>query len=109
MSEDLRLPLRLVGHLIGLLLQTGLAIEVAGPEASYAPGRPTSQITVRDVLQALRNGQGQDLTAGDENARLVVLQEFESVERAWNDAAAAHTLEELARRAVTAEKLRVSL
>jgi membrane protein len=95
MAEDLRIPLRLVGQIMTLLLQTGLVLEVNGSEMAYAPGRPLDRISMRDILQALRTGQGQDLATCEDSTRPVITKEFETIELAWQKAADALTLFEL--------------
>lgn len=99
MAEILRAPLRLVGQILTHLMQAGLIVEVAGAENSYSPGRPLGQITVRDILLALRVGQGQDLvTSGEDPLQLAVHREFEAIEHTWKKAAGALSLEELLQR-----------
>ena len=98
MAEGLKVPLRLVGQLLGALCQAGLAHEVLGPENAYVPGRPLDQVTVRDVLLALRAGQGRELTTNDDPARRVVQSEFLAIQQAWEKTASSVTLKELVRR-----------
>jgi membrane protein len=95
MADALRVPLRLVGHVIAALLQSGLVLEVAGTEMAYAPGRPLQQITLQDIVQALRAGQGQDLMKGADDPAQVIVMEFEAIEQAWQKAASSRTLEDL--------------
>lgn len=99
MAEQLKAPLRLVGLILALLRQAGLLLEVAGSENGYTPGRPLSQITVRDVLHALRIGNGQDLSVGDDAAQLAIEKEFQSIETTWERAAGGVTMEDLVQRA----------
>ncbi len=98
MAEGLRVPLRLVSQIMATLGQAGLIHDVAGLETAFVPARPLEQITVRDVLHALRAGQGQELTTGDDSARPIVHKEFQAIENAWQQAAGALTLEKLVRR-----------
>jgi membrane protein len=103
LAEGLRLPLRFVSQILALLLREGLVHEVTGPECAYAPGRPLHQISMRDVLQALR-GQGRESPVSDGAAQAVLLQEFEGVERAWQQAAHRTTLQDLVQQAAKAEE-----
>lgn len=98
MAERLRIPLRLVAQIMTALIQAGLVLEVAGGENAYAPARPLHQLSVRDVLLALRTGQGQELTTCDDPARPVVSQEFEAIEHVWQEAAGALSLDKLVKR-----------
>jgi membrane protein len=103
MAEGLRVPLRLAGQILTILCQAGVIHEVTGPETAFAPGRPLAQISVHDILQALRAGQGQDLTTGEDPARSVVHKEFQAIEQAWQQTASALSLEELVRRVEAAQ------
>jgi membrane protein len=98
MAEGLKVPLRLVGQILSALCHAGLVHEVISSENSYAPSRPLDQITIRDVLRALRTGQGQDLATCDDPARLVVQSEFQAIEQAWEKVAGAATFKELVQR-----------
>jgi membrane protein len=99
MAEHLRIPLRLVGHVITALTTASLVLEVSGREVGYAPGRPLHQITVRDILDALRVRQGQELAICKEDTAAPVLQrEFQTIEHAWAKAAGGLTLEDLVNR-----------
>jgi membrane protein len=99
MAEGLRVPLRLVSQIMSTLCQVGLVHELAGPaDTAYGPTRPLAQISVRDVLEAMRAGQGQELATGEDRACPVVQTEFQAIERAWQQTAGALTLEEMVRR-----------
>ena len=56
MAEELRIPLRLVGQIMGVLMQAGLVLEVAGAESGYAPARPLESINLRDLFFAHARG-----------------------------------------------------
>jgi membrane protein len=103
MAECLRVPLRLVSQLMAVLCQAGLVYEVSSNECAYTPGRPLDLISIRDILQVLRAGQGQELLTCEDSARRVVQKEFESIEQAWQQTASALTLEELVRRVLAAK------
>jgi membrane protein len=98
MAEGLKVPLRLVGQILSALCHAGLVHEVVAAENSYMPCRPLDQVTLRDVLYALRTGQGQDLATADDPARYVVLGEFQAIEQAWEKTAGTTTLKELVHR-----------
>ncbi|HAB19487.1 MAG TPA: YhjD/YihY/BrkB family envelope integrity protein [Verrucomicrobiota bacterium] len=85
LAEQLGLPSNLARELLRLLVQSQLLNEVAGAEAAYVPARPIAQISVGQVLQALRAGTGSDLaTAADSQRELV----RETMSRLQADAAA---------------------
>src|SRR5690606_24218923 len=95
LAEQLQVPLRLASQLLARLAQSGLVVEVVGAESTYVPGRPLDHITVWQVFQALRVGQGQELATCDDPARQVVSKEFEAVEETWRQAAESRTLSDL--------------
>jgi membrane protein len=98
MAEEFGIPLRLVGQVIAMLLQAGLLVEVNGRESGYFPARSLEQISVEDILQALRTGQGKELATCDDPCRAIVQEEFDLIEKAWKSAASALSLRELVAR-----------
>jgi membrane protein len=98
MAEGFGVPLRLVGQVLSTLLEAGLLVEVGGQETAYFPGRPLDHITVEDILEALRTGQGKELATCDDAIRAIVQKEFESIEEGWRRTARALTLQELVAR-----------
>lgn len=101
LAEDLAIPLRLVSQTMHTLMQAGLVLEVAGLECAYAPAKPLEQITVRDILQALRTSHGAELTTTEDAARELVYHEFETVEQSWQKAAGNVSLKTLVERLPT--------
>jgi DNA-binding IscR family transcriptional regulator len=98
MAEQLRVPLRLVGQITSKLVKAGLILDVVGVENACAPGRPLEQITVWDILEALRTGKEQELATSEDAAREIVMAEFEAVEQTWRQAADSLTLTDLVNR-----------
>jgi membrane protein len=98
MAEEFGIPLRLVGQVLSTLQEAGLLVEVSGQEIAYDPARPLDQITVEDILHALREGQGQELATSDDPARAIIQKEFEAIEQAWKQPAKALNLQELVAR-----------
>lgn len=95
MAEQLKVPLRLVGQITTILAHAGLILDVSGVENACAPGRPLEQITVWNILEALRTNKGQELASSDDPALEVVTAEFDAVEQPWRRAADSLTLADL--------------
>ena len=100
LADRFAIPPKLAADILQGLVAARLAVEVAGPETAYAPARPLAQITARDVLRALRAGQGHDLPTNADAARPVVRGEFEGILAAEDVRAGSVTIEDLARRAM---------
>jgi membrane protein len=79
LSRILGIPTRLVTQILTIMCQAHLAVEVAGRETGYSPARPLEQITVADILRAMRTAQGQELETADDPARMTLRQEFQKV------------------------------
>jgi membrane protein len=97
-------PSHLAGQLLYTLAQSKLVLEVVAREPAYAPARPIDQITIHDVLTALRAGSGQDLATCDDPAREILHAEMARIEAAERAAAQPITLLDLVEHAETAEK-----
>lgn len=98
MAEQLRVPLRLVGQITSKLVKAGLIFDVAGVENACAPGRPLNQITVWNILEALRSNKGPELATCEDPAVEIVSAEFDAVEQPWRQAADSVTLADLVSR-----------
>jgi membrane protein len=55
LAEELDIPLRLVQEFLAGLATAGYICATAGEELAYQPARELEQISVRDVLQSLKN------------------------------------------------------
>jgi membrane protein len=99
MGQELCVPTRLIQHVMQTLLAARLVVEASGAETAYVPARPLENISVHDVLMAMRAAQGQPLTAVDEPVRNEVYGEFTRIEEAERAAASSVTLLSLANRA----------
>lgn len=97
LSEELGIPPHLAKELLRLLNQSGLLTETRGTETCYLPSRPLSQISVRDVLKALRCGSGSDLTTTPDPERGIVSRILQETEEASDAKSRGVTLEEMAR------------
>ena len=108
LSDLLGVPHRLICQTIRTLSQARLIVEVAAAEPAYTPTRPLSQITGKDFLRALRDGQGTDVVTRDSLGRSAVAAELERIRQAEDQAAEATTLQDLVDRvqlsAVTTSK-----
>jgi membrane protein len=98
MAERLSIPPKLAKDTLQTLVNTGLLTEVAGTEVGYVPGRPLGNITVHDILRAIRAGLGQEIQTAPDEARAIVRTEFEAILAAGNQRAGATTLENLVQR-----------
>ncbi len=102
LADRFGVPPKLTKDLLQGLVAADLVVEVAGVETCYAPGRPLAQITARDVLRALRAGQGHDLATNADAARPLVKLEFDGILAAEDARAGGVTIEDLARRTLVA-------
>lgn len=99
MTKHLGIPMQLACSILSPLVTVGLLIEVPGDETAYVPGRPLDQISVEDIISALRVGHGTELATSDEPARALVRQEYERIVLAEMQTAGAVTLQSLVQRA----------
>lgn len=99
LAEELSVPTRLVRQILQTLAAAQLVVETAGAEVAYLPARPMEQITCHDILQAMRATQGQELATRDEPSRADVYGEFQRIQEAERQVAAAVTVLTLANRA----------
>ncbi len=95
LSEDLGIPPNLAKELLRLLNHSSLLTETRGSETSYLPSRPLDQISVRDVLQALRCGSGSDLATTSDHERVVVSQTLREIGAAADAKSSTVTLRDL--------------
>ena len=95
LAHALAVPSRLITQMLPALVQRRLLVEVGGTETGYAPARPLATITCQEILQALRNGHGQELPTTDEPTRAVVRAELAKIQSAENRTANEITLEAL--------------
>ncbi len=102
LADRFGVPPKLTKDLLQGLVAADLVVEVAGVETGYAPGRPLAQITARDVLRALRAGQGHDLATNPDAARTLVKLEFDGILAAEHARAGGVAIEDLARRTLAA-------
>lgn len=79
LAARLAVPARLASHIIQALVQARLVTETSGTSPGLVPARPLDQIAVRDILRALRTGQGSDLPTAADPARSIVQAEFQAV------------------------------
>lgn len=79
LARVLGIPTRLVTQILSAMIQARLAVEVAGRETGYAPGRPLERITLADILLATRTAQGQELETAEDPARMAVRTEFDRI------------------------------
>ena len=96
LATTLGVPTKLAGQLLGTLVHAKLLAETSNQENGYLPTRPLDQITVHDILTAVRTGQGQELATREDAARTRVRSELERIQAAERQAAGV-TLQELVR------------
>jgi DNA-binding IscR family transcriptional regulator len=99
MGTQLAVPTRLVRQVMQTLAGARLVVETAGAESAYLPARPMERITCHDILQAIRAGQGQELSTRDEPGRAEVYGEFKRIQEAERQAAASVSMLALVQRA----------
>lgn len=100
LAERLGVPNRLATSILNTLCQSHLLHEVHGTEVAYAPAVPLDQMTVKDVLRALRASQGHEIATPDDEIRAVVRSEFEAVLAAEESRSNSTTIEDLVQRSL---------
>jgi membrane protein len=98
LASELAVPARLATSILQSLTQAQLIAETNGSNPGFAPARPLDQISVRDILRALRTGQGSDLPTASDPTRPVIQAEFSAVIAAEESRSARTTLAELIHR-----------
>ncbi len=98
LSTSFAVPARLASQILESLAHAQLIVETAAPDSGYTPARPLEQIVVRDILKALRTGQGSDLPTTQDESRPVVQAEFAAILAAEESRSSRITLAELVQR-----------
>jgi membrane protein len=96
MATALGIPTRLVTQILNQLVRARLLLEVNDREIAYAPALPPAQITVHDILEVLRTGQGQELATSDDAERAAIRNGFSRILAAEKLTAREITLDQLA-------------
>lgn len=94
-ANQLDVPSRLIGRVLGALKQAGLVMEIAGSDTGHAPTRPIARITAFDILHALRSHGDDDMATKEDQQREIVRSEFERIRSAETEAAKDVTLADL--------------
>lgn len=94
-AESFGVPPKLTKDLLQMLVGARLLVETSSGETAFTPARPLGQISVGDVLRAIRAGSGNDLLTNEDSARHVVRGEFEAVLAAENSRATKVSLQDL--------------
>lgn len=102
LAEKLGLPPNLTKEILQTLTQARLLTETRGTEYSFVPARPLAQISVRDVLQAMRCGSGSDLVTVADSQRPVVSGVLQEIRSAADARAESVSFEELVRKSAKA-------
>lgn len=95
MSAEVGVPSQLACQVLAALVSGNLLIEIAGDEIAYSPGRPLDQISMEDILNAMRSGSGHDLATADGGERAMLREEYERILLAEMHAAGAVNLQNL--------------
>lgn len=98
LSRELNVPDRLISQLLAVLTKARLVQEVGDEDSAFVPARPLANITLQDILQAIRAGQGQELATRGDAAREQVRAEHERIQEAEGSAAGLVTLEAMVAR-----------
>ncbi len=96
LSEQLGVPSRLASQIVQILVKARILVECNSGGSACHPGRPLDQITVQDILHAMRTSQGAELPTREDSTLLRVRQELLKVHQAEAQAATAITLQMLA-------------
>lgn len=98
-ADCLCIPSQLVSKVMEPLLKTNLIVATEAKDKEdkgFAPGRPLTQISYQDILDAVRAGEGQELETRDDSSRALVRGKFDEILEAESCVAARITLQELA-------------
>ncbi|MCX7866199.1 MAG: YihY family inner membrane protein [Limisphaera sp.] len=98
LAASLGVPPRLCREILGQLQRAGLLWELAGPEPAYVPARPLETISLHDVLLAMRTENGSPMAPALEPAGGEIWGEYQRIQAAEKQTAAAITLRELVHR-----------
>jgi membrane protein len=95
LANSLAVPSKLVSQVLQPLLRAQLILETNDRIPAYVPGRALDRISAHQILQAIRAGQGQDLSPSEDPAQAGVLAAFERINAAERAVAANLTLQDL--------------
>jgi membrane protein len=96
LSTKLGVPSRLTATVLSSLEDALLVVETNGAEdPGYLPARPIQQMTVQQVIHAIRKGQGTDLVTASDPLRATVQAEFAAVQAAEASRSTKVTMAEL--------------
>lgn len=96
LSREVGVPGRLATQILAVLERPRLVQQTGAEGGAFAPGRPLENISVQDILDALRTGNGRELATTDDQTRELLRQEFTKVRQAETSVAGPMTLRELA-------------
>ncbi|MCF7764249.1 MAG: YihY family inner membrane protein [Verrucomicrobia bacterium] len=82
LAIDLELPTSLVQSVLGTLVKCRVLHRVSGNPEGFSPGRPLDKISAREILQAVRSGEGQDLPDSHTPVHSIAKAELASIETA---------------------------
>ena len=99
MANQLGIPPRMAGQILQTLAQDRLLVEASGNEGAFLPARPLDQITMKDVIEALRTGQGRQVHTVDDPVRAVIKHEYTAIMDVETSRSRTVTLADLVRRA----------
>lgn len=103
LARDLDVPLSLVSRILNALVQAGLLNEASSHNhPGFAPARPLDQITVHQVMQALRSGNGKALPTRQDETLGAVQSHVATVQQAEAEAASRVTIQQLVSESVSA-------
>lgn len=99
MCRHMGIPTQLAAQVLTSMASARVIVEVPGEETAYLPARPLELISLEDVLNAMRVGQGSDLATSDGPERALLRQEYERILLAEMHAAGSVTLKDVVQRA----------
>lgn len=95
LAATIEVPSRLVSQMLRPLIIAQLINEVTNGETCYTPARPLEKITCKEILAALRCGDGHDIDTKEDTAREPVKLDFTVIQQAEEHAAEAITVADL--------------
>ncbi|HTI68790.1 MAG TPA: YhjD/YihY/BrkB family envelope integrity protein [Candidatus Limnocylindria bacterium] len=99
LANDLGVPPRLATQILQSLADGHLIVEASGNDRAYVPARPLEQITLKDIIETMRTGQGRQIHTADDSMRSLVRNEYAEITEVETARSGQTSLAELVHRA----------